>query len=49
MKTLFSAVPDTNVVIASQKSTSDSSPNKEFFDRWRTDEFEILHSDDTML
>ena len=49
MKTLFSVVPDTNVVIASQKSTSESSPNKEFFDRWQNDEFEILHSDDTLL
>ena len=49
MKTSFRVVPDTNVVIASEKSTSKSSPNKEFFDRWRNDEFEILHSDDTLL
>ena len=42
-------VPDTNVVIASEKSTSESSPNREFFDRWRNDEFEILYSDDTLL
>lgn len=49
MTTSFSVVPDTNVIIASQKSSSTSSPNKEFFDRWQADEFEILHSDDTLL
>ena len=49
MKTSFRVVPDTNVVIASQKSTSESSPNREFFDRWKNDEFEILYSDDTLL
>ncbi|WP_133513044.1 PIN domain-containing protein [Candidatus Thiosymbion oneisti] len=49
MKTSFSVVPDTNVVIASEKSTSTSGPNREFFDRWRNDEFEILYSDDMLL
>ncbi len=49
MKTSFRVVPDTNVVIASEKSTSESSPNREFFDRWRNDEFGILYSDDTLL
>jgi predicted nucleic acid-binding protein len=49
MKTSFRVVPDTNVVIASQKSRSESSPNKEFFERWQNEEFEILHSDDTLL
>ncbi len=49
MKTPFSVVPDTNVVLASQKSISKSSPNKEFFDRWRNDEFEILYSDDMLF
>ncbi len=49
MKTSFRVVPDTNVVIASEKSRSESSPNREFFDRWRNDEFEILYSDDTLL
>ncbi len=48
MKTSFNVVPDTNVVIASEKSVSESSPNKEFFCRWRNDEFEILYSDDTL-
>lgn len=49
MKTSFRVVPDTNVVIASEKSASASSPNREFFDRWKNDEFEILYSDDTLL
>lgn len=49
MKTSFSVVPDTNVVIASQKSTSQTSPNREFINRWTSGEFEILHSDDTLL
>ncbi len=49
MKTSFSIVPDTNVLIASQKSRSESSPNKELFARWRNEEFELLHSDDTLL
>ena len=49
MKTSFRIVPDTNVVIASEKSTSKSSPNKELFERWSNDEFEILYSDDTLL
>jgi putative PIN family toxin of toxin-antitoxin system len=49
MKTSFRAVPDTNIVIASEKSKSKSSPNKEFFDRWRDEEFQILYSDDTLL
>lgn len=49
MKTSFRVVPDTNVVIASEKSKSESSPNKEFFGRWRNNEFEILYSEDTLL
>jgi uncharacterized protein len=49
MKTSLSVVPDTNVVIASHRSQSASSPNKEFFKRWQDNEFEILHSDDTLL
>jgi predicted nucleic acid-binding protein len=49
MKTSFRIVPDTNVVIASQKSRSESSPNKELFVRWQNEEFELLHSDDTLL
>jgi len=49
MKTSFIVVPDTNVVIASQKSRSESRPNREFFDRWKNCEFEIIYSDDTLL
>jgi len=49
MKTSFRTVPDTNVVIASEKSRSESSPNKEFFARWKNEEFQILYSDDTLL
>jgi len=45
MKTYFRVVPDTNVVIASEKSKSESSPNKEFFVRWKNHEFQILYSD----
>ena len=48
-KTSFKVVPDTNVLIASEKSMSESSPNKEFFERWKNEEFDILYSDDTLL
>ncbi len=47
--TSFTVVPDTNIVVASEKSTRSSSPNKEFFERWGHDEFELLYSDDTLL
>ena len=49
MKNFFKVVPDTNIVIASEKSSSKSSPNIEFFNRWKNNEFEILYSDDTLL
>jgi len=49
MKTSFKAVPDTNIVIASEKSKFGSSPNREFFERWRNCEFKILYSDDALL
>ena len=42
-------MPDTNVVIASEKSRNPTSPNQEFFERWHRDEFEVLYSDDTLL
>ncbi len=45
----FKVVPDTNVVVASEKSTRSTSPNKELFERWRNGEFELLYSDDTLL
>jgi predicted nucleic acid-binding protein len=43
------AVPDTNVVLASEMSSSSTSPNREFFERWRADEFSVLFSEDTLL
>jgi len=48
-KKMFKVVPDTNIVIASEKSQSETSPNKEFFERWKNNEFDILYSDDTLL
>lgn len=47
MKSTFKVVPDTNVIIAS-RSSSTTSPNKEFFARWKNNEFAILFSDDTL-
>ncbi|MCB0065421.1 MAG: putative toxin-antitoxin system toxin component, PIN family [Caldilineaceae bacterium] len=41
-------VPDTNVLIAAQRSTSPTSPNKEFFQRWYHAQFDLLFSDDTL-
>ncbi len=43
------AVPDTNVLLASEMSSSPASPNREFFRRWRSHEFIVLYSDDTLL
>jgi len=48
-KNKLKVVADTNIVIASEKSISDTSPNKEFFDRWKKYEFDILYSDDILL
>ncbi len=47
MKTSLRTVPDTNVVIAAQNSSS-TSPNKEFFSRWQSEEFALLFSRDTL-
>jgi len=47
MKTSLRTVPDTNVIIAGQ-SLSATSPNKEYFERWKNDEFALLFSDDTL-
>ncbi len=47
MKTSLRVVPDTNVVIAAQNSSS-TSPNKEFFTRWQNEEFALLFSKDTL-
>jgi predicted nucleic acid-binding protein len=48
MNTRFRIVPDTNVVLASERSTSPHSPNREVFTRWMNDECQILISDDTL-
>lgn len=48
-KTPLRAVPDTNVVIASEKSEHSTSPNREFFERWEDEQFIVLYSDDTLL
>jgi uncharacterized protein len=47
-KTNFQVVPDTNILLASEKSLSLTSPNREFFERWRHEEFELLYSEDTL-
>lgn len=47
-KTSLRSVPDTNIVLASEMSAAAASPNKEFFSRWRSDEFSFLFSKDTL-
>ncbi len=49
MKTAYKVVPDTNVIIAAKKHPGSTSPNKEFVERWRQDEFFLLYSEDTLL
>ena len=44
----YRTVPDTNVVIASEKSSNPNSPTVEYFRRLRGRQFEILYSDDTL-
>lgn len=44
----FRTVPDTNVVLSSQLSTNENSPNLEFFQRWERGEFDVLYSADTL-
>lgn len=48
-KSPLSTVPDTNILLASEMSPGSSSPNKEFFERWKDDEFSLLYSTDTLL
>lgn len=43
MKTSFKVVPDTNVLLASEKHPGATSPNKEFVERWKCQEFELLY------
>src|SRR5574341_530626 len=47
MKTSLRTVPDTNVVFAAQRANV-TSPNREYFERWKNEEFELLFSDDTL-
>ena len=48
MNRALHVVPDTNVFIAAQKSTSPTSPNKTYFKRWQQADFDLLYSDDTL-
>ncbi|MCP3958646.1 MAG: hypothetical protein GY719_12405 [bacterium] len=48
-KTPLRAVPDTNILLASEMSPGSSSPNREYFERWKADEFVVLFSADTLL
>jgi predicted nucleic acid-binding protein len=43
------AVLDTNIVVASQRSESPTSPNREVIKRWEAGEFVLLYSDDVLL
>ena len=47
--TSLRAVPDTNILLASEMSPGSTSPNREFFERWKADEFAVLFSADTLL
>ncbi len=47
MKTEFRVVPDTNVIIAAEKPTFNS-PNREFLQRWKNEEFQVLYSQDML-
>jgi uncharacterized protein len=44
----FRIVPDTNIVLASERSSSLQSPNREVFERWIQGECTILVSPDTL-
>lgn len=47
--TALKVVPDTNVMLASEKHPGPTSPNVEFVERWKREEFTVLYSDDTLL
>ena len=42
-------VPDTNIIISSQLSNDQRSPNRDFIERWLNHEFIVLFSDDTKI
>lgn len=48
-KTSLRAVPDTNVLLASEMSANSTSPNRELFEHWKADEFAVLFTQDTLL
>lgn len=45
----FRVVLDTNVVLASQRTASPTSPNREVLDRWKRGEYTLLYADDALL
>lgn len=45
---MLRAVPDTNVVLSSQRSTHPGSPNREIFERWLKGEFTLLYTEDML-
>ncbi len=45
----FRAVLDTNIVLASKRTTNPASPNREVLDRWECGEYTLLYSDDALL
>lgn len=49
MNVFFKVVPDTNVLLASETRPGPTSPNTEFVERWKREEFIVLYSDDTLL
>ena len=48
-ETPLRAVADTNILLASEMRPGATSPNKEYFARWKADEFTVLFSQDTLL
>ncbi|MCP5045946.1 MAG: putative toxin-antitoxin system toxin component, PIN family [bacterium] len=48
-KSAFQVVPDTNVILSSEISNKQNSPNKEFIERWLNREFTVLFSHDTKI
>lgn len=47
-KSALRTVPDTNILLAAERSAALTSRNKEFFRRWRDEEFGVLFSKDTL-
>ncbi len=47
-KTRFRIVIDTNVLISSQLSKSSESPNKEIFQKWRNNQYDVLWTEDIL-